>query len=332
MKRDSSRGAIALATRAESEVRRIAVIGAGPMGRLHARAVSRRAEAVGDCVLEAVVDRHGARSERVAGEFGGRALTALAALCGADAVARVDAAIVAVSTWEHAGASETLIDAGLDLLIEKPMTGTAAGAARLARHAANAGRILAVGHTEWWNPVWPRLLAACGTPRRATFQRRHPPTERGLDIDVVQDFMIHDLDWVRRRFAGEIVSLEAEGRAVRNERVDEARVEITFDDGATACLEASRVHADRSRVVEIEGTVGRGTGDLLTGEISLEKGEATHAAPEASGPLQEPLDRQLEDLLDACVARKPPANDAGHGVATLEWVDRIRARIHGEPA
>ena len=85
-------------------------------------------------------------------------------------------------------------------------------------------------------------------------------------------------------------------------------------------------------MVEIEGTVGRGTGYLLTGEISLEKGEATHAAPEASGPLQEPLDRQLEDLLDACVARKPPANDAGHGVATLEWVDRIRARIHGEPA
>ena len=313
-------------------MRRIAVIGAGPMGRLHARAVSRRAEAIGDCVLEAVVDRHGARSECVAGEFGGRALTAVAALCSADAVARVDAAIVAVPTREQAGASEALIVAGLGLLIEKPMTGTAAGAARLARHAADAGRILAVGHTEWWNPVWPRLLAACGIPRRVTLQRRHPPTERGLDIDVVQDFMIHDLDWVRRSFAGKIASLEAEGRAVRNERVDEARVELTFDDGATASLVASRVHADRSRVVEIEGTAGRATADLLTGEISLEEGEALRAAPDASGSLQEPLDRQLEDLLDACVSRKPPVNDAAHGVATLEWVDRIRARIHGDPA
>jgi len=313
-------------------VRRIAVIGAGPMGRLHARAVSRRAAAIGDCVLEAVVDRHPARSERVTGEFGGRALTAVAALCGVDALARVDAAIVAVPTGEQAGASEALIDAGLDLLVEKPMTGTAAGAVRLARHAADAGRILAVGHTEWWNPVWPRLLAACGTPRRVTLERRHPPTERGLDLDVVQDFMIHDLDWVRRTFAGELASLEVEGRPVRNERVDEARVELTFDDGATAHLEASRVHANRSRRVEIEGTAARGTGDLLTGEISLEDGEAVCAAQDVSGPLEEPLDRQLEDLLDACVSRKAPVNDAGHGVATLEWVDRIRARIQGDPA
>ena len=187
---------------------RVVVVGAGPMGRLHARAVARRAAEIGDCRLAGVLDRHTARSERVASEFGAPPLSV--------GDFEAEAAIVAVPTGEHAGVAGPLLDRGIDVLVEKPMTGTAKGARSLLERARSTGRILAVGHTEWWNPVWARALDAAGKPERIRVERFHPPTDRGLDIDVVQDFMLHDLDCVRRRFDGTLTSISATGPPPRS--------------------------------------------------------------------------------------------------------------------
>ena len=210
------------------------------------------------------------------------------------------------------------------MLVEKPMTGAAVGAARLVELAASSQRVLAVGHTEWWNPIWARLLSVCGRPRRVSLERRHPATGRGLDIDVIQDFMIHDLDWVRRTVDSEIVECEAEGRCVQGERVDEARARLTFADGTEASFEASRVHDERIRCVEIEGTRGRARGDLITGEIF----EASSSAfDDGAADRMEPLDRQLADLLEACRDGRAPVNAGEEAVETLQVVDRVRARV-----
>ena len=288
------------------------------MGRLHARAVARRAEARGDCRLVGVVDRHETRSERVAEEFGAPA-------CHLGEV-EADAAIVAVPTAEHARVAEALLTQGVDLLVEKPMTGAAASARALLSAANQQGCVLAVGHTEWWNPVWPRALEASGRPKHMRVFRFHPPTDRGLDIDVVQDFMVHDLDSVRRRVPGDIVSFVAKGRRVANALLDEAEVELVYADGLRVELAVSRVHASKRRRIEIEGRCGRVTGDLVTGKIMEPGGRVRVVAP--SDPmLGEPLDRQLADFLGACRDRSRPVNDGEQGVATLELVDRVRAAI-----
>lgn len=297
---------------------RVIVVGAGPMGRLHARAVARRAGEVGDCLLAGVMDRHAARSERVAREFGARALS----LEDADG----DAAIVAVPAAEHATVATGLLARGLDLLVEKPMTGTAKGARRLLEAATRNERVLAVGHVEWWNPVWAQVLEAAGTPKRIRVERLHPPTERGLDIDVVQDFMLHDLDGVRRRFETTAEVIEATGRCVTNARLDEARAVLGFEGGARVELSASRVHAARRRTIEVEGRFGLASGDLDSGQVVGPDGQAL---PRVRGDaaLAEPLDRQLADFVRACVERSRPVNDGEEGVATLELVDLVRAAI-----
>ncbi len=297
---------------------RFVVVGAGPMGRLHARAVARRAAEVGDCRLAGVIDRHAARSERVAREFGTQAL----ALGDADA----EAAIVAVPATEHAQVASRLLSSGSDLLVEKPMTGSASGARRLVEEARRNERVLAVGHVEWWNPVWSRVLEAAGAPKQIRVSRFHPPTDRGLDVDVVQDFMLHDLDCVRRRFPSAPDLVEAAGRRVVSERIDEARVVLGFEGGVRVELDASRVHAERRRTLEVEGSLGRASGDLVSGEGVGPEGRSLQRAPDVKA-LAEPLDLQLEDFVRACTERRRPVNDGEEGVATLELVDRVRAAI-----
>lgn len=306
---------------------RVVVVGAGPMGRLHARAVARRAARAADCRLVGIVDRHPARSERVATEFESTSLSRVP-----DAA---DAAIVAVPTGEHARVVGRLLARGLDVLVEKPMTGTARGASALAERARQAQRVLSVGHAEWWNPVWSEVLCAAGAPRNVLVERLHPASDRGLDIDVVQDSMLHDLDWLRRTIDAPLSRLEATGSCLRHDRLDEAEARLEFGNGVSATLRASRVHAERRRRVEVEGDSRRVRGDLLTGEVvDLEGGASLRPAgsrgsdEDPDSPARfEPLDLQLADFLEACATRGKPVNDASEGVATLEWVDRVRASI-----
>ena len=159
---------------------RVAVVGAGPMGRLHARAVARRAAAAGDCALEWVIDRHLGRSLSVASEFGGRATDGLT-----ECLTEVDAAIVAVPTGSHAEVVSTLIEAGVDVLVEKPMTGEVEAASRLVDRAGACGRVLGVGHVEWFNTGWRAALAGAGAPRVIEVDRSSPPLDRGLDLSLI---------------------------------------------------------------------------------------------------------------------------------------------------
>lgn len=290
---------------------RVAVIGAGPMGQVHARTVSQSALRDGDCVLTAIVDRHAARAAQLGDAHRVAALDDLRRL------RDVDAAIVAVPTAAHVETALALAESGLDLLVEKPLACDVAEGMRLVERAEALGRILQVGHVEWYNPRWRAAVARVGSPRRIRVRRLHPVSERGLDIDVVQDLMLHDLDWVTRTFGEDAELLEARGSLRAGRDLDEAEVRLRFRSGCVAELSASRVHPTRERWLEIEGSTGSAAVDL-------------HApsAPEndTSGEL-DPLGLQWRAFVDAVATRKPPANDGHVGVAALAWVERVRAAI-----
>lgn len=290
---------------------RVAVIGAGPMGRLHARTVSQSAARDGDCVLAAIVDRHVARAAQLARAHRVAALDDLRRLCD------VDAAIVAVPTAAHVDTALALAESGFDLLVEKPLARSAAEGMRLVERAEALGRILQVGHVEWYNPSWRTALARVGSPRRIRIRRLHPVSERGLDIDVVQDLMLHDLDWVTRTFGGDAELLEARGSARAGRDLDEAEVRLRLRSGCVAELRASRVHATRERWLEIEGSEGTAAVDLQAASVPEN---------EASDEL-DPLGLQWRAFVAAVATREPPANDGRVGVAALAWVERVRAAI-----
>lgn len=290
---------------------RVAVVGAGPMGRLHARTVARSAALDRDCALAAIVDRHALRANHLALEYGVAALDDLRRL------REVDAAIVAVPTTAHVETALVLVEAGLDVLVEKPLANALPEGIRLVERAEALGRILQVGHVEWYNPLWSEALARAGEPRTIRVRRLQPRAARGLDIDVVQDLMLHDLDWVTRALGGEITSCEASGRSRGGSGLDEAEVELRFRSGCVVRLEASRIHARRERRIEIEGSLGSERVDLIG------DGEATDPPP---GTL-DPLGRQWRRFVEAVRSRKPPENDGRVGLEALRWVERVRSAI-----
>ena len=292
--------------------RAVGVIGAGPMGRLHARALARRAARVGDVELAGIHDRHPGRAEAVAREFGCRSVADLAALA-----RRADAVVVAVPTPSHVDASEALLDAGLDVLVEKPMAERSDQAQRLVAHAARLGRVLGVGQAEWFNPLLVAAREAAGRPVRIEVDRLNAPSERGRDVDVVQDLMLHDLDWVSRWVGTPILEVAARADATGPDGLDEAEAELRFEGGVSARLRASRIRADRRRLVRVAGTGADVTVDLVTGAFDGGPADPAHA--------REPLDLLWDDFLEACAARRAPENDGRVAVAALELVERVRA-------
>lgn len=296
---------------------RLAVVGAGPMGRLHARAISRRAARQGDCVLARVVDRNLERGERVAAEFGGRAADTLDAC-----LDQVDAAVVAVPTRSHGGVTRTFLERGVDVLVEKPIFATAGEAREIVQLALDRGCILSVGHVEWFNAKLRDALRRAGTPRRIEVERLNPRSDRGLDIDVVQDFMIHDLDWVSRSMRDDVVEVTARGRAVSNEALDEVVADLRFATGSCARLYASRVHSKRVRTVRIEGNEATVEVDLLAAAEIDARDRGGFRDEEI-----EPLDAEWADFLAACRSREAPENDGAVGVAAIEMVERVRRAV-----
>ncbi len=305
---------------------RIGIVGAGPMGRLHAKTVTRRARSDEDCELVAIVDHHPGRADALVDEFGGTASSELAAL-----ESGVDAVIVCVPTSAHLAVAGTLLEHDLDLLVEKPLALSVEEAERLAALARNRDGILQVGHVEWYNPAWREAAHSTGRPRVIEVDRLNPSGPRGLELDVVQDLMIHDLDWVVRWLSAEsdqgdeIVELEARGRCVVNDKLDEAEVHLRFRSGCRVRLRASRVHAQRRRCVRIEGSAGTQTRDMATPEM------ATRSATGESVP--DALEHQWAHFLDCVKNRKQPETDGSVGVNALHLVDRVRVSIalgHGE--
>jgi predicted dehydrogenase len=300
----------------------VGVIGAGEMGRRHARTLAAEARRGASCVLVGVADHHPGRAAALARECGGRGSERLEEI-----VDDVDAMIIAVPTSDHFELACALLRHGLDLLVEKPLVESVAEGEDLVARAARGGRILQVGHVEWYNPAWREAARRAGTIHRIEVERLSPPTTRARDIDVVQDLMLHDLDWVTRLVGEEIVGLEARGRPGASGRLEEVEATLRFQSGCRARLLASRIASQRRRVARIEGSEATVVADLLTRSVKhhgVQAREVEAQIGEQSGGLSDPLTLQWRDFVEAVASRKQPPASGEVGLAALRLVDRVQ--------
>lgn len=231
-----------------SKTLRVAVIGVGSFGRNHARVyhqLQQEWESRDTRVeLAAVVDADLARAKTVAAEFGAQAFASIPEMLSAG---KVTAASVAVPTVAHLATARPLMEAGVDVLIEKPVAPSLYEADELIRIAHRTGRIAQVGHLERFNPGVRAAIPMITRPMFFEIHRLSIFTPRSLDVDVVLDLMIHDLDVVLSLVNSPVKEIRAVGLAVLTRKVDIANVRLEFDSGCVANFTASRVSTERVR-------------------------------------------------------------------------------------
>jgi predicted dehydrogenase len=217
---------------------RLGVMGVGAMGRHHVRVLA----SLPGAELVGVYDPRREVADAVAAEHGTRAFAGVEELAAA-----VDAMVLAVPTVLHGELGCELLGRGLHVLVEKPLAASLEEADRLLAAAAAAGRVLAVGHTEFFNPAVQALLGLGVPPRFVEVQRLAVFTPRSLDVDVVLDLMIHDLQILHALDGSPVREVRATGIPVLSPRTDIANVRLELASGCVANLTASRVSAERVR-------------------------------------------------------------------------------------
>jgi predicted dehydrogenase len=223
----------------------VAVVGVGVFGRNHAR-VYRELEQQGDPVrLVGVVDPNLDRADAVAREFGCRAFGSVEQMLTTHSEVR--AASVAAPTVHHLEIARALMEAGVDVLIEKPLAASLAEADELVQLAATHKRVAQVGHLERFNPAVRATIPLLTQPMFFEIHRLSVFTPRSLDIDVVLDLMIHDLDIVLSFADSAVKEVRAVGLPILSGKVDIANVRLEFESGCVANFTASRVSTERVR-------------------------------------------------------------------------------------
>jgi predicted dehydrogenase len=321
----------------------VAVVGAGHLGRIHARVLSE----IPGVRLAAVVDPDPAALKTVASERRCAAFPDAAAL-----PSGIRAAIVATPTVAHHAVASMLIDRGVACLVEKPLAGSVAEARDLAERARRARVPLMVGHVERFNPAVVALLERRIRPRFISSDRVSPFSFRSADIGVVLDMMIHDLDIILHLVDSPVTSVDAVGVGVIGDPEDLASVRIRFENKAVATLTASRLALKTERRMRMFAPGCYVTLDFLkkTGQIIRPTDNLRAKLESAKGklgnltPLQvmlqnlleiekldieefEPLKREDEEFVAAVREGRDPQVTGEHGLRALEVADRIAASI-----
>jgi predicted dehydrogenase len=304
---------------------RIAVVGAGHMGRNHARKVAALCQRDPRIVLGSVVDRDLAKARRLGAE-----LRAGATADAREAFAGADAAIVAVPAHAHHDLVRAALELGLDVLVEKPMAATLAEAESMLELAAARGRVLQIGHLEWFNPALRELRGKIAEPRYIEAHRIGPYPERGTDVDVVRDLMIHDLDILQQILGEEPDRIEAVGAARVGDQLDLANARLEFGSGCVANLTASRISRTALRRIRFFPREGCISIDLLARTAVIlqlsptQPGRPPHLATEQL--VFDPADAllaQLEDFVSAVRTRRAPAVSGREGLRALRTALRV---------
>ena len=301
---------------------RVAVVGAGEFGRNHVRVWRELpgAELVG------VVDANAARAEKIAAEFGTRAIRDIQSL----AAEGVQAVSLAVPTKEHSRIGCQLLDSGLDVLVEKPMAASLSEADALIASATRNRRVLQVGHLERFNPAITAVQKIVSRPMFFEVHRLGIFTPRSLDIDVVYDVMIHDLDILLSLVNSPVVDLKAVGIPVMTDKVDIAQARIEFESGTVANLTASRVSTERVRKMRFFQEHEYVSLDFTRQDVLRVRVEAGGAQPEIKFEQvptipEEPLHAELREFLECVRTRRRPLVDGPAGRRALELADRVMA-------
>jgi predicted dehydrogenase len=301
-----------------------AVIGVGYLGKFHAEkyAASEKATLVG------IVDVDERRADEIGSAVGAAAFTDYRELFG-----RVQCVSIAVPTRDHYRVARDFIDAGIDVLVEKPLTADIGEARELVAAAVAKGVIMQVGHLERFNPAIRRLESVINEPKFVECHRLAPFVERGTDVDVVLDLMIHDIDVIASLVRAPVERVEAVGVPVLTDKPDIANARITFANGCIANVTASRVSLKRERKVRFfqpdayisidydqrraqifyKPAPGAGWLDIRGETIEIKDGDA--------------LADEIDAFLDCVRTRTLPLVGGAEGLRALEIASMIRAQL-----
>ncbi len=306
---------------------RAAVIGVGYLGRFHAQKYSQ----LETCDLVAVVDARDDVRRQVATEVNTTAVGDYRELLG-----KVDAVSVVTPTPAHFAIAEAFLAAGAHVLVEKPITETPDQARALIALAKEKRRILQVGHLERFNAA---VLAAdphVRDPRFMECVRLAPYKERGTDVNVVLDLMIHDIDLIQSLVRSEIVSIDAIGTPVFSGEIDIANARIRFANGCVANTTASRVSLKTERKLRIFEQAAYMSVDLQQKILTLirkregvpQAGQLPVNIEEANFAQGDALKSEIESFLDCIRNDKDPIVSGEDGLRALETAIRITEQVH----
>ena len=299
---------------------RAVVVGVGHLGQHHARILA----TLPGVTLAGVVDTDLVRAGQIAAERETKAYADVSEVLG-----KIDMAVVAVPTESHARVAQVLLEAGVHTLVEKPITQTVAEADALIALAKSRGVVLAVGHSERFNPAVVAARPYVKDPRFIEVHRLGQMPGRSLDIDVVLDLMIHDLDLVLSLVPSDVEGVEAVGVPVLTPRIDIANVRLRFANGCIANLTASRISREPVRKIRFFQRDAYLSIDTAAREVEMWRlvPQPTGVPAIGGGKLEvagdEALKGELEDFLGAVRDGRAPAVSGEQGRAALALATRI---------
>lgn len=312
---------------------RTGVVGVGHLGYHHARIYN----ALPDAELVGVVDSNDERRYRAANDFTTAGFSDIRALVEAG----VEAVSVATPTSTHAEIAAELLQHGIHVLVEKPLTRTVAEAELLITLAHTHHRVLQVGHSERFNGAVLALFEVVKRPRFIECHRMSPYPKRSTDVSVVHDLMIHDLDILLQLDRSDIVSLDAVGVPVFSEEEDIANVRLRFASGCVANVTSSRISVEPLRKIRVFEDNAYTTADYAQQEV-LRYWIEPEVTAEGTDPMsqvrvealpvqkEEPLRLELQSFLTAIRTGSRPVVSGEDGLRALRLVQRVLEQIRAK--
>jgi predicted dehydrogenase len=306
---------------------RAAVVGVGYLGKFHAQkyAASPLAE------LVAVVDATQAARESAAAEFGVPALADYRELFG-----KVDAVSIATPTAGHFEIAKAFLEVGCHVLVEKPLTASVAEAEELIAVGRRAGRILQVGHLERFNAAVQAVQPILTRPRFLESARLAPFKQRGTDVNVVLDLMIHDIDLILSIVRAPVTNINAIGTSVFSKEIDIANARLEFANGCVANVTASRVSLKTERKLRLFQDDAYISLDLQQKVLTvIRKGEGVGAdgmpqvkIDERSYEQTDALQEEIASFLQTVASGGEPLVSGDDGLLALRTAIAIGSQLH----
>ena len=281
----------------------IGVVGIGHLGNYHLQ----KYQKLENCKIIAVSDALLDRAEKAADIYKCEAYTDHSAMLG-----KVDAVSIAVPTGGHYMVARDFLAAGVDVLIEKPICATLEEADELIALANKKNLILQVGFVERFNPAIMALENVIEKPMFIEAHRLHPFFERGTDVDVILDLMIHDLDIILKFVNSPLTCVEAVGVAILSDKVDISNVRLSFASGCVANVTASRISAKTMQKIRFFGAEGYHSVDcqkrevLSLGKRKNETGQQQIIQNNLELGSHDPLEEEIRSFINSVVNRSRP--------------------------
>ena len=309
---------------------KVAVIGVGYLGKFHARIYSQHP----DVELIGVVDTHQDQANEIASNYSTTPYTDYQALLN-----KVDAVSIVVPTTHHYQVAMPFINAGVNILLEKPIAATVEQAQALVKAADEKNLILQIGHLERFNAGIVALSELVDTPRFIEAHRLGEFTVRATDVDVVTDLMIHDIDIILSLTKSNVRQVSAVGSKVLTDEIDIANARLEFENGSVANVTASRVSNKKFRRIRVFAPDKYLAVDFNAQNVEvITKTQKLPDQPFAGlhrevleiAPVQ-PLDAEIDNFIDAVRGVEKPTVSGHDGLAALAVANIVKERIYQNP-